>query len=233
MLAVCALLAAALPGGALGQRFQRQEPPPVGRWYVVDREDGITVQAKEREEHDLPLLRATGTVQAGLYEIAAVLWDAEDLDRWMAFTAESRLIERTGELGFIFYQRMGAPWPVSDRDAVISVNVQLDAEKGRLVSRFRNVRDRRVGPVSGVVRMPRLSGYYDLQAVAADRTHVRLLIDADPGGGLPRWLVRAVSRQLPLEMLTTLRERVAHVGSRYSRLVATWESRHGPMQPRR
>lgn len=224
------MVATLRPGDARGQRFQRKEPPPVGRWYVVDREDGIVVRAFEREGHDLPLLRATGIVQAEPYAVAAVLGDAAELHRWMAFTAESRLLERRDRLHYRFYQRMGAPWPVSDRDVVLSVDVGVDTERGQLTARFRNVRDGRAPPVDGVVRMPRLSGRYELRALPHKRTRANLLIDANPGGSLPTWLVRATTRQLPLEMLQTLRQRVAQVGQRYARDVADFRARHGELQ---
>jgi hypothetical protein len=227
---IAALLSLSFVAAAGAQRIQHQKTPQ-GRWYVVDRDDGVEVSAYERPGEVIPLMRGSGEIGAGLYTVAAVLRDADVHAQWMAHTVASKLLERHGDFDFTFYQRLGAPWPVSHRDAVLEVRGRFEPEKGLLVTRFHNVDDPRVPPREDVVRMPRLLGEYRLRALTPDRTEVTLLIDSDPGGSLPDWLVKAVTRAMPRDMIVSLRERVAAAGDRYAAQVADWRQRFGPVTP--
>ncbi|MGD8862159.1 MAG: START domain-containing protein [Myxococcales bacterium] len=227
---VAAVLSLVFVAAAGAQRIQHRKAP-VGRWYVVERDDGVVISAYERPDEVIPLMRGSGEIDAGLYTVAAVLRDADAHADWMAHTVASRLLERSGDFDFTFYQRLGAPWPVSHRDAVLAVRGRFEPKEGLLVTRFRNVEDPRVPPRKDVVRMPRLRGEYRLQALASDRTQVTLLIDADPGGALPDWLVKAVTRAMPRDMIVSLRDRVSAAGDRYDAQVAAWRARYGPVTP--
>ena len=54
-----------------------------------------------------------------------------------------------------------------------------------------------MGEVEGVVRMPRLRGFYRLRVADRGHTDVVYQVDADPGGSLPKWVARVATREIP------------------------------------
>jgi len=103
------------------------------------------------------------------------------------------------------YNRIGSPWPVSDRDVVLRSR-RSDLPDGGIRLEFENTTTPEVPPVDGVVRMRRLVGSYALRPEGTG-THVVYTLDSDPGGSLPGWLVRQASKDLPYYTLRNLRER--------------------------
>jgi len=198
-----------------------------GAWRVARTRDGIVAGVLERAGKPLPLLRAEGIVEAGLYHVAAVLKDADNHHRWMPHTSDSALVERVHDFEIIVYNRSAAPWPVSDRDVVVRSVATYYAAHGELHNHFSNVADARRPPLDGVVRMPRLSGLHRLRALDPQRTHVTVEIDADPGGGLPSWLVRLVSDNLAIDTIRALRKRAEETRGHYEAQIAEWTARHG------
>ena len=56
--------------------------------------------------------------------------------------------------------------------------------------------------------MVKMKGHYRLRVVSESRTEVQYMIDADPGGSLPKWIVKLASESLPLETVKGLRKQV-------------------------
>lgn len=211
---------------AHAQRFQTKKVPKLS-WHEIAREAGIVVFTKEHRRISLPSFRAVGHVDASLFQVMAVLEDAESFPQWVERCAESRQLLRTSPTSGVLYSRTKVPWPVSDRDVVLDVKFDYDRDAGEVLSRFRAIEYPGVPEVDGVVRMPRLVGYVRLKAVSATRTKVTYEVNADPGGLIPGWLAKMVSREIPLKTIKALRRRVLEVGGRYRDQIAHWEATLG------
>jgi hypothetical protein len=182
-----------------------------GDWKPIITHDGIEVSELEAPERSMPVFRGVGVIDASLADIVAVLGKIENHARWMSSCVEARLLRREGELVSYAYNRTDAPWPVADRDVVVRAETTVVVPGQEVHSVFRSVPDDGVPEARGVVRMPHLAGHWKLRALGAGRTRVEYQVDADPGGRLPKWLVRQASRNLPLETLQGLRKEVARV----------------------
>jgi hypothetical protein len=73
--------------------------------------------------------------------------------------------------------------------------------------------------------MPRLVGEYDLLSVGPTRTRVTYLLDIDPGGSLPAFIVTRTSRDMPLHTMLGLRTQVAATRGSYAEFVSSWSTR--------
>ena len=62
--------------------------------------------------------------------------------------------------------------------------------------------------VDGVVRMPHLDGHYEFTVLGDKVTKVDFKINADPGGWIPKWVAKLVSRDIPYKTLRNLRNQV-------------------------
>ena len=99
---------------------------------------------------------------------------------------------------------------MSDRDVVVRTQAIVNTEKRTVKIAFRSVRGHR-GKTSGVVRIPRLIGFYYLESLAEKKTRVTYQIDTDPGGWLPNWIIKLASKKIPLKTLLNLRRQIVKV----------------------
>lgn len=203
------------------QRIQTQKPRY--HWYKLTERDGVQVYAKDHQDRSLPALRGVGVVEASVQDILAVLFDVSRNCEWVERCAESRVLKTIGETRRVVYSRSTAPWPVSDRDVIVRTSVQYDATTGNVRSGFKSVRSfPGAEPVDGVVRMPRLTGYYLLVPLGDARTRLTFEVDADPGGALPAFLVKWASRSLPVDQINGLRRQVKRLRADARERVANW-----------
>lgn len=171
---------------------------------VVRVEDGITVEEEAEAGRALPILTGTTTMTASAPQIAAWIGAVHTYVDWQHNCEEARVLPQS-DGSTLTYNRIGSPWPVSDRDVVLR-STRTNLTDGRIRIEFRSTEDANLEVPSGVVRMPRLSGSYELTPVEGG-THVVYTVDSDPGGSLPAWLVRRASKDLPYYTLKNLQER--------------------------
>jgi hypothetical protein len=172
---------------------------------VVRVEEGITVEEESEPGRALPILIGSTTMKASPPEILAWLSAVHTYVDWQHSCEEARVLPQP-DGSSLTYNRIGSPWPVSDRDVVLRTSRENLANGGIRVE-FRNIEDADFAAQSGVVRMPRMFGSYVLTPNGNGETHIVYTVDSDPGGSLPGWLVRQAAKNLPFNTLKNLRER--------------------------
>ena len=178
--------------------------PAYAERRVVRVENGITVEEEVDANRALPILTGTATMSASADQIAAWVGAVHTYTDWQHNCEEARVLPQS-DGSRLTYNRIGSPWPVSDRDVVLR-STRTNSTDGSIRIEFRSTEDANLAVPSGVVRMPRLVGSYDLTPVEGG-TQVVYTVDSDPGGSLPAWLVRQASKDLPYNTLRNLQER--------------------------
>ncbi len=202
-----------------------------GKWHHEFTEDGIAVSMMTDEGRSLPAFRGTAVVDGNMFEVLGMLDDAKKATEWMANCMENKVLKQVNEFDRIIYNRTDAPWPVSDRDVVIFVGVTADLDKREVNIKFKEITNSGPGPIDGVVRMPKLRGYYKLQAVDERHTRVTYQIDADSGGSLPDWLITRATRRLPVDTIAGLRRQLKKTMGNYEEFVKRYDPSKGGKIP--
>lgn len=178
--------------------------PAFAERQVLRVEDGITVEEESSAGRTLPILFGTMTMKATPDQIAAWVGAVHTYVDWQHNCEEARVLPQPDGTT-LTYNRIGSPWPVSDRDVVLR-SERTNRPDGSIRMEFRSTEESGFAVPSGVVRMPRLIGSYDLTPVDG-QTRVVYTVDSDPGGSLPAWLVRQASKDLPYFTLKNLQAR--------------------------
>jgi hypothetical protein len=178
--------------------------PAYAERRVVRVEDGITVEEEVDASRSLPILTGTVMMSASADQIAAWVGAVHTYTDWQHNCEEARVLPQS-DGSRLTYNRIGSPWPVSDRDVVLR-STRTNSTDGSIRIEFRSTEDANLAVPRGVVRMPRLAGSYDLTPVEGG-TQVVYTVDSDPGGSLPAWLVRQASKDLPYMTLRNLQKR--------------------------
>jgi len=162
----------------------------------------------------LPELRARGQIHGEIFHTMAVILDNERAPEWVPNCTESREIKRLDARTTWVYSVTDSPWPVSDRDTV----VEVVAEKIETNHRYRVLT--RAQPdllplVEGRVRIPYSEIYFLLKRADADSIEIEYGLDVDPGGALPKWMVRRTARNTLIDTILALEAQVARTRGQY------------------
>ena len=124
------------------------------RWEPLYTTEGITVSAGHRAGAELPMLKGVGVLEVNLYHLLAIVEDVRRHTEWVYRVAESEIVVRPTPLRLRAYLRFDFPWPASDRDGIVNVNVKRSwtPHHESRISFARTV-DRRKPPLDGVVRV--------------------------------------------------------------------------------
>ena len=200
-------------------------------WKNVLNDQGVAVWNRYDSGRALPVFKGISTIDAGLFELLAVLDDTARHTEWIFNCSAARIIKQINEFDRLVYNRTAAPWPVSDRDVVLSASVEASMVRKEVVSRFSSIESGLQPKVDGVVRMPRLRGFWRFTFVDERRTRVTYQIDADPGGALPDFIVERASRKLPLETINGMRKQVVRTRGKYAAFLQKYDPSAGGKIP--
>lgn len=198
LLLVFAVFSAAAPAAAGGER----------EWEFLGGDNGIHVWKREIQGQAMPGFRGQTYIQASLEQVITTMLDYKRHTEWMYACEESTVLKRFNADHALMYNRIGAPWPVWDRDVIADTLIERSPDGKQLKVTFQNVKsDLRKVPAK-VIRLPKLQGFYKLWAVEPNKTKVLYQVEADLGGNIPRWLAISGAKDLPHITLERLRERV-------------------------
>ena len=195
-------------------------------WRVAKRADGIVVSTRNEPNRDLPSFKGTGRVKAGMFEILAILKDGARRREWMTKSGLTSTLKRINRWESISYQQTIAPWPASDREVVMHTKIYQRTEPRELIATFDHVKWTQ--PIKGVDRddfvdMPYLKGYWRMVWISDEETEVTYMVNTDPGGMLPNWLITRISRDLPYWTLLGLRKQVKKDLSSYQNFLNAFD----------
>lgn len=187
-----------------------------GTWEVIEERDGIVVSRRPVKDRAFPQLRAVGEVRGTPYEILAVLLDVPAHVGWLPDCRVSKTLRQPGPWRYVIYTRTDAPWPVSDREAVIENEVIFLDPPSKVKVKFDAISAPEVARARGTVRMKSLNGFYSIEAIDDERSLVHYELDADPAGTLPAWLITMQSTRNPFQTLAGLRRRLHETRGQYN-----------------
>lgn len=192
-----------------------------GGWTVVEKERGIVVTTREEPGRELPTFRGRGNIKAPLLHALAVVLDAEEATKWAVAVNEVKMLKKLDEMTYLIYTRSHAAWPVHDRDMVVKRKLEVikPGQEYRV-----SVICQPKGEAAGrrVVRVRQCESHFNLRKVDENTTYADYMVNLDPGGSLPTWLVKWASKRIPFDTLVNLEKHVAETKGKYTSEIRTW-----------
>lgn len=174
-------------------------------WRLLKEQDGIQVYTRKVEGSPIAQSRATITLKAEMPSLLAVITDGDGQHRWVDSVDESRTVRRIDATKAYIYTVSKAPWPVSDRDAVVLTEVFRDPASPMVEIRTHAVPDL-LPEEKGRVRVRMVDSRWRLTPLADNRVEVGYLLHSDPGGQIPAWLINSMVIDQPFNTLRNLRD---------------------------
>lgn len=188
-------------------------------YRVLDVEDGIEVALKEEPGRVLPIMRGKGNVEGDILHVLAVILDAPRGIEWAEGASKVEYLGEHSVEHALIYTVTELTWPISDRDFVIERKI-TDMTKGETYRIAYQGKPNAHPKQDGRVRSPEAMLSFTLKRVDAHTTFITYEARVDPGGNLPKWLVRWASKNVPYKTIKSLRKQVAKTRGQYKAEIA-------------
>ena len=174
-------------------------------WQLRQDEDDIRVYTRPNPRTGLKDFKADMIVQASIEVVNSHMSALEDQTNWMYDRKLTRVLDRPDDRSSIVYSITNAPWPVKDRDVVISFTYSENNTEDFTRIDVVNV-DGYYPEDKDMVRVPYLKGYWELTKLEDNSTKIVFMNAATPGGDIPDWLADSFVLDMPYHSLNNFRD---------------------------
>ena len=169
--------------------------------------DNIKVYSCKIAGTDFKAVRAEFELNASIEDYMAIVLDVDRYKEWHYRVVNPRILHKISDTELIYYTQIRSPWPVSNRDMILRLKLDINSETSVLTVIIESISDY-LPTVDNVVRIPESYSKMTLTPTGKSKLKAEYYIQVDPGGQIPAWVVNLVSTQAPYETFKNLIERV-------------------------
>ncbi|MBS1559370.1 MAG: hypothetical protein JST69_11665 [Bacteroidetes bacterium] len=168
-------------------------------------QDSIKVYTCFTDTSRFKLIKAEFKIHTSLEKLEKFLLNFSNYTTWQYNTVESRVIKKISDTEYIYYAKINAPWPVTDRDMVVRLAI-------RHIGNYLYVSAHSTGGVpikKELVRVPSSHSEWIVTETSRNILSVKYVIQIDPGGNVPAWIVNWVSAIAPYQSFKELKKQMS------------------------
>ena len=173
----------------------------IPEWEKISSADGIIVYQKASDKPTISF-RADATVPAAISDIFAVMKNEALTHEWIPYVTQKKIFRVINEDERIAYTHVGMPWPLTDR-YVISHEIALRQSNGAVEIRMKSVAYPDYLEKESVLGQLNYSTFF-LEPIGPTTTFVKIEVNTDPKGMIPKWLVNLTQRSWPRDVFNGL-----------------------------
>ena len=173
-------------------------------WTVINITDGITVSQKTIPNSDLFAFRGEGVVDVHISKLQSVLFDEKRGDEWVDLMDKAYPVTDWSEEKRTIYQKYDLPWPIQDRDYVMTQNRTLDSTKKTVTATYQSIETSLKPQQECCIRAYAQRTYWKMESLPNGQTKVAVEVQTDPKGALPSWLINMIQKDWPYNSITSL-----------------------------
>lgn len=180
---------------------------PQKNWELKMQKEGINVFTKNFDNSPYKAIKVVCNIKATLSQITAVLLDIERTGEWVYATRTCKLLKLISSSELIYYSELEVPWPVSNRDFIVQMKVTQD-EKTKVVTVTAENKPRYIAEFKNIVRIQQSNSKWVIVPLQKGLVSVEYILQVDPGGNIPSWLINLFATRGPYESFKGLQTQV-------------------------
>jgi len=176
-------------------------------WTLKQDNEGIKVYTKDMGNSPFKAIKTVCTIESSLTRLTAVLLDINSSTDWVYATKSCKLLAQSSPAELVYYSEVEVPWPASNRDFIVSLKVSQDKKSKAVTVTGENRKD--YLPVNkNIVRIPQSYSKWYIQPLQKGQVQIEYILQVDPGGMVPAWLINLFAARGPIESFKNLRKQV-------------------------
>jgi hypothetical protein len=175
-------------------------------WKLKQNKDGIEIYTKPLENSNLKGIKVRCALPVTLSQLVTVILDVNTAVEWVYSTKSSSLLKKISAAELYYYSEVSLPWPISNRDFVAHLKVSQDPHS-KVVTIDGPVVANYVPEKKDIIRVRNSYGKWVLTP-QSNNVKIEYILETDPGGSLPAWLVNLFVAKGPHETFVKLKKQL-------------------------
>src|SRR5690606_30416294 len=177
-------------------------------WVEIGNDNGITVYRKDLPGSDVVSFRGETVIAAKAEDVFSILADNDLAPKWIPLVAGKKVLKQLSETRRLEYTHIAMPWPLTDRYFVNNAEVTYLPD-GRIKAFIQSVDSPEFVDADKVLGHLHYSEFLLTPIDGGNNTYMRVEINSDPKGLIPKWMVNMTQKTWPIKFFTGLREQLA------------------------
>jgi len=173
-------------------------------WILQKEKDGIKISNRPSPASSFNDVRVEVDLPGNIDQLAAILLDVNKYTEWAYATRKSELIKQLGPGKLIYYSEIEVPWPATDRYFYALFELIKDPGGGSMQVISSSILYEAPVP-KDLVKVPYSKGSWSVTQSSKKSIHVDYILELNPGGSLPAWILNLFSSKGPLETFENIR----------------------------
>lgn len=176
-------------------------------WKLKSDKDDIKTYSRKLADSKINAVKVESVFAVPATQFVAVLLDVPSYDTWVYNSKSTRLIKQVSPSELFYYSEVSFPWPTTNRDFVSHVVISQDPATKVVRINAKNVSG--IVPVKqNIVRIEKSSGEWIITPVGKNQVKIEYVLQVDPGGDLPAWLINPFASKGLVETFKNLRKQL-------------------------
>lgn len=176
-------------------------------WALLKEKDGIKISSRHSHTSPFDDIHVELDVTGNIEQMEAILTDVSKYKEWSYATKVSRLIKSLGPGKFVYYTEIEVPWPATNRYFYANFELKKNNTERSMQIKAVNIPDYGPGP-KDLVQVPLTSGTWNITTVANKSIHIDYILEMNPGGSLPVWVLNLFSTKGPMETFENIKKKM-------------------------
>jgi hypothetical protein len=195
---ICILFLFLSPGSSVKGQYN---------WVLKKDKEGIKVSSRHSDRSKFNDIKVEMDLPGNIYQLLNILLDVNTYSQWSYSVSKSELIKKISPLKLVYHLEVSAPWPVTDRDLYAMFEVNIDSVRRSI--KIIASGDSGYRPVNkNFIRIPHSKGIWDIHTVSNKIVHIVYMLEIDPGGSVPAWIMNMFGTKAPFITFQNLKRKM-------------------------
>jgi START domain len=176
-------------------------------WTLRREKDGIDIYSRPSDCSKFNDIRVDMDLPGTIEQLAAILRDVNNYTDWVYATRTSAMVKKVSENEVIYYAEVGTPWPAANRDYYADLKIVINPANHCMNVSSVGMKDYQPEK-KDFVRVPMSKGSWNVTTQSPNRIHLQYILQIDPGGSIPAWVLNSFVAKAPLETFSNLKRKM-------------------------
>ena len=174
------------------------------QWKLQRSSEGIKVFVSDVAGSSFKAVKVECTFTGTYGKLISILTNVPQHNKWIYNCKTSYLLKKVGPLDIIYYSETSMPWPISNRDAVIQLEIDTENLPNHLTISGKG-QPKYIPEKQGKARVPHYVANWRVTMPTPQTISITYILQIDPGG-IPPGLSNMFVDKGPFETFKNLRE---------------------------
>ena len=176
-------------------------------WTILKVKDGIKISSRHSPTSQFDDIRVEMDLPGNINQLEAILVDVGKYKEWSYATKVSRLVKSLGPGKFIYYTEIEVPWPATNRFFYANFELKKKLPEKSMHVTAENIPNYEPIP-KDLVQVPLTRGVWNITTITNKSIHVDYILEMNPGGSLPVWVLNLFSTKGPMESFENIKKKM-------------------------